>query len=100
MFCKCPRRVLDSWLQRHWNLDEGWGRAKHLLIFKVVGALLFILWVLSFLSMYFQPFHSALVILLTEAFAVVREAAKRKLGMRHFDVQVCLLPIFLASVSL
>lgn len=24
----------------------------------------------------------------TEAFAVVREAAKRKLGMRHFDVQV------------
>lgn len=23
-----------------------------------------------------------------EAFAVVREAAKRKLGMRHFDVQV------------
>lgn len=27
--------------------------------------------------------------LLVEAFAVVREAAKRKLGMRHFDVQVC-----------
>lgn len=27
---------------------------------------------------------------LTEAFAVVREAAKRKLGMRHFDVQVSL----------
>lgn len=26
--------------------------------------------------------------LLTEAFAVVREAAKRKLGMRHFDVQL------------
>lgn len=25
-----------------------------------------------------------------EAFAVVREAAKRKLGMRHFDVQVSL----------
>lgn len=24
----------------------------------------------------------------TEAFAVVREAARRKLGMRHFDVQV------------
>ncbi|KAG6426212.1 hypothetical protein SASPL_110432 [Salvia splendens] len=24
-----------------------------------------------------------------EAFALVREAAKRKLGMRHFDVQVC-----------
>lgn len=23
-----------------------------------------------------------------EAFAVVREAARRKLGMRHFDVQV------------
>lgn len=25
---------------------------------------------------------------LSEAFAVVREAARRKLGMRHFDVQV------------
>lgn len=25
-----------------------------------------------------------------EAFAVVREAAKRTIGMRHFDVQVCL----------
>jgi len=26
----------------------------------------------------------------SEAFAVVREAARRKLGMRHFDVQVSL----------
>ena len=29
-----------------------------------------------------------LYLLLSEAFAVVREAARRKLGMRHFDVQV------------
>ena len=27
--------------------------------------------------------------LLPEAFAVVREASRRALGMRHFDVQVC-----------
>lgn len=33
----------------------------------------------------------------SEAFAVVREAAIRKLGMRHFDVQVSLFfaPVFL-----
>lgn len=31
-----------------------------------------------------------LFVMLLEAFAVVREAAKRKLGMRHFDVQVSL----------
>jgi preprotein translocase subunit SecA len=28
--------------------------------------------------------------IVSEAFAVVREAARRKLGMRHFDVQVSL----------
>lgn len=38
----------------------------------------------------YESYHLsfASVIYFTEAFAVVREAAKRKLGMRHFDVQV------------
>ena len=31
------------------------------------------------------------LVMMLEAFAVVREAARRKLGMRHFDVQVSLL---------
>lgn len=29
-----------------------------------------------------------MILVIVEAFAVVREAAKRTLGMRHFDVQV------------
>ena len=33
----------------------------------------------------------SLIVLMSEAFAVVREAARRRLGMRHFDVQVSLL---------
>ena len=32
----------------------------------------------------------SLIVMMSEAFAVVREAARRKLGMRHFDVQVSL----------
>jgi preprotein translocase subunit SecA len=32
-----------------------------------------------------------LIVIFAEAFAVVREAAIRKLGMRHFDVQVSVL---------
>lgn len=32
--------------------------------------------------------HIFIFLHITEAFAVVREAARRKLGMRHFDVQV------------
>lgn len=34
-------------------------------------------------------FDIVVLTLMSEAFAVVREAARRKLGMRHFDVQVC-----------
>jgi hypothetical protein len=35
-----------------------------------------------------------LIMIFAEAFAVVREAARRKLGMRHFDVQVSLLFLY------
>lgn len=36
--------------------------------------------------------------IILEAFAVVREAARRKLGMRHFDVQVSPFIFFFLSL--
>lgn len=42
-----------------------------------------------FEKFYFQKLNIFMMRCIVEAFAVVREAAKRKLGMRHFDVQVC-----------
>lgn len=40
---------------------------------------------------FYNMVNVCLIIIFAEAFAVVREAAIRKLGMRHFDVQVSVL---------
>lgn len=85
---------MSSWQLKPRSFASGLREGRHLRISKLVQFAIFYsvssslnlisLWITAFECNFDEWMN------VSEAFAVVREAAIRKLGMRHFDVQVSL----------